>query len=229
MSGILTLTDLAAQGPIRDLGDKEYQGRMTELEKGLALIHIRRTERTNWRREAERIAGSKLRILGTGVDAHVYEHPEYRSRAIKVVDSGDRCWETWLEVSEHVSGKARKHVPKVFSSAWMKGWGGRSIHFMERLETTYKDASDSMRDKAYRRDPVAFAVLAGHVPTMRSDMSAFKLHYGDDPGAGLDFHSHPMNELMDAVYAICTFDLHAGNIMLRRNGDLVVTDPVADR
>lgn len=146
--------------------------------------------------------------LGGGYYSTVLGKPD-SDRVIKVTREADG----WIDYVHWAAkkGEAGKFAPKVFSYKKIKGKRNDfSVSIMERLEYTFYKAPQDHAMKIipslleYSEDnPMAGRFMEVLAPGLKDYMSALKKQ----------FKGH--------------LDLHAGNLMLRKDGSFVVIDPVS--
>lgn len=199
-------------------------GRLSKLEKAIFGIHIgsprigKNPKRTAWEADYKNVTGEKPKELGHGSKATAYRHPTDSEKVIKVVFFEDQCWDEYLRISKRIRDKAvRKLTPKVYASAFNKD--GTSIHIVERL---YKATPARVR-RSVKRDKYMWEVLQSI-----GMLIGFGMAYQLKPDSYFK-DKHPVLSLINTLRKRCTLDIHIENIMFRKNGDMVLMDPVAGR
>ena len=199
----------------------------------------------DWERDIRKALGKSVKKIGSGSFATVYQHPTDRNKVVKVVRRKDWCWGRFIElISDTTDRRQRKYLPIIhdWTSDGVDEYGddeGAGVYIMERLYPW----SDAGIKKAARLDRVPFLYLM-HLEG-RSD-GRYELDYGailkalgvewdDEPDFmdGLedaldDAKEHPFLEMIEELRPRCRLDLSEDNIMFRKNGQLVLNDPVAD-
>ena len=168
-----------------------------------------------WADKYESVVGKKAQKLGTGFFSAVYIHPTNPNKVIKVLHQEDTCWVKYAKIASGVRGKQARYVPKIYAGSVDSD--GNGIYITERLVPwSLKYAQDS-----YKEDPYPWLYMNHHnlsiagVPYSKTDKAAFKVD-----------RRHPFTKLFDTIYKSCDMDIHTGNIMFRRDGSFVLSDPV---
>ena len=112
-------------------------------------------------------------------------------------------------------------TPKVHASN--RNSDGTAIYIMERL----LPESESLIKQSYSADPyiweyLAFeegSILAGYIHKHIITKGRTWRDFEENP-------KHPFTKLLHKLRQKCDLDLHAGNLMFRANGQLVLNDPV---
>lgn len=147
--------------------------------------------------------------LGSGNFASVFKHPALEGKVIKVVlNTADN----YHEYARWCLTQNNKHIPKIYN---MEDIGdGRYIFVLDELSSVYDDNYDVPRDVTIIRDVLEYGY----------DDELYTEKYGIEIG----------DETRDAMIGLlllkeCNllrFDLHNGNMMLDKDGNVVITDPV---
>lgn len=139
---------------------------------------------------------------GAYADVHVFA----RGKVLKHVKRGDRAYEAYLEwVLDH---QTNKHVPKIFAAHKFSSWA--MVVIMERLQLIPWQAN-SLRGEDFAKRRSEFLRIMGDNKVCPKDD-----HMGELWGC--------LNYLtIDRRFC---FDLGGPNLMMRRDGTFVVTDPV---
>lgn len=171
------------------------------------------------------------KMIGRGVFSMVFEGTRKNTVLKMTVDNLG-----YMMLNDRVSGIRHKHFPKVVETHDDIGETkiGAESHLvylfeMERLEKLQKDSdakrlarlitnvtgTTSMRHKGSWRDEYRSAELLKAMKTsdelprsIKNALGRLEMFCRDIPGG--------------------TLDMHAGNFMQRKNGDLVMIDPIAD-
>lgn len=147
--------------------------------------------------------------LGSGAFSTVLAKPG-QSRVIKVTRRPDG----WIDYIHWGSKKGSPFVPKVFSYKKIKGKKNDfEVAIVERLEYTFSNAPE---DHALRIIPYLMD---------RSSKNPMAARFMEILSPGLkDFMEEVQKEFNDS-----SLDLHAGNLMIRKDGSFVLSDPIADK
>lgn len=212
-----------------DTAKAESFGRLNGLEKTIFGIHIptgwghSQETRSKWAREYRRLTGKRVELVGHGQQAAVYSHPSNRNKVVKVVFRDDDCWRRYVDMVQYLAPDQRRYTPKIYAGTVNQD--RTSIYIVERLRQTGPD----MLRKAYELDPYPMEHLVANVG--RAPMMAdfvYRRHGGER--AFYDRFqtswTHPFSLLLRSLEKQCELDLHEANIMFRRNGELVLNDPV---
>jgi hypothetical protein len=145
--------------------------------------------------------------LGSGCFSTVYAKGD-SDRVIKVTRENQDNWIDYIHWSAK-KGYCGNFAPRVYS--WKKYPSGFSVAVVERMEKTLSKAD---------KDDVGLVVSLMY-PVLRGNLMASV--YMDDlqPGSARFFQ--------DLVAMNYTGDLGGGNMMVRKDGSLCVTDPVCGR
>lgn len=142
---------------------------------------------------------NEWRFVGQGYFATVYGHNSHPNVVIRV----SSCHDQWHQYSE-------------FSRI------SKSVHALKIFET--KKISESMKA----------AVIEKLEPLSISERRVIEKHTHYDPHSFIVSRLLPVSmkeyikELHQSLSTLgCCYDLHPGNIMKRKDGTLVVTDPIA--
>lgn len=137
--------------------------------------------------------------IGSGIFSNVFAFPNNPDKAIKV-GKDDDAWPSYIKWATE-KGYAGKFAPKVDSLKFRDGF---YVAIMERLiatmrEIVYEGGDNSYQNRLYQSEIISRGGKA-------KDLIEF------------------VTDLRDAGL---TGDLHPGNVMVRKDGQIVVTDPVA--
>lgn len=144
----------------------------------------------------ERLGQKGFTVLGSGLYATVYAHPVNREIAIKVTKSIDQ-WPDYVAWATR-EGFAGNHAPKVHNLKVMDGW---YMAVMERLV-------DTINSVKYIHPMVNHPLR---------EIDTYRLDETGDP---------ELTEFVHAMGAAGFYgDMHGGNVMFRKDGTIVVTDP----
>jgi len=175
-------------------------------------------------------ANSKCKVLASGIFSTVLSYGESRF-VIKVGRS--RCADTldgWLDFALWARPMGSEHFPaKIKILRRPEFHGDIFVACMERLHCTIAQAAHASGAqpitlsteevrivldacRTFRRDPIRWSdyihqELAGRWPFLRSDLRALAEHFSTS----------------------WQFDLHSKNVMFRRDGSLVIVDPILKR
>jgi len=138
--------------------------------------------------------------LGKGMYANVFAIPN-TDKVIKVASND--AWPDYIKWATK-NGYAGKFAPKVYSLKFHDGW---YVAIMERLVDTMKN---------FRVSSEQYQLYYDHVARRSSDIPARSSK--GKPKDLIEF----VHNLRDAGLAN---DLHQGNVMVRKDGQLVITDP----
>jgi hypothetical protein len=149
--------------------------------------------------------------IGSGMHAHVYSHPKRKDIAVKVSRDSHDTWPEYVAWATE-NGFAGTYAPKVYS---LKSFGKYYVAVMERLVDTFggirNEYGEHIKSNQYRTDYYKN-------PFAKIDM--WELMRGSDPQ-----YPDLANYLKNMASAGFSGDLHDGNIMVRHDGSIVVTDP----
>ena len=193
----------------------------------------------NKRKELQRLYkekfGSKLVSLGYGSMAAAYAHPYNKKRVIRVA-AIDRCWRKYvLEIAKTIKSK---HIPKVF--AHKLGDFHDMISDVFITERLYR-WDDKRLKAAVKKDPVTVAYMLRwsarfHIDFIKESKAAGLPETNDEMNAYykklMVKHGYvgikllPIHDLIEKLRKVCTLDLNKNNIMFRRNGEVVLNDPI---
>ncbi|ENM2303259.1 hypothetical protein AB6W40_002616 [Salmonella enterica] len=168
--------------------------------------------------QAERIIKEKvqevgLTFVGIGMYAVVVEHPNYPERVFKVTTSR---WDGYREYAKYcIANKGKKFLP-VIHSANEKGNFG-----WYELDKYYPILDPNGGYEAF-------------VSIYVEDMYAYA-HAGQYSDSVKDLEGRPeaieiykrAKEIADLYKNSFTLDIHTGNIMLSKDGEVIITDPLA--
>lgn len=153
-----------------------------------------------------KLASLGFKIIGSGMYARVFAIPNSDDKVIKVARND--AWPDYIKwATEH--GYAGKFAPKVYSLKFKDGF---YIAVMEKLATTMDYLETvSTRNEQSRMFRTYIQRSIFDPPVKKTKNTPVDL---------VEF----MDNLMDARLAN---DLHASNIMVRNDGQIVVTDPTS--
>lgn len=153
--------------------------------------------------------------LGNGYYSSVYSHPK-SDRVIKVMHKTEE--DGWLSYVKWAAkeGYIGTHAPKVYSYKWVKTKGndeqkGFGVAVMERLEKTV-GMCRRREDTRFLREAFDYAMEGNSLATQLLEQRC--------PGMTR------FGILLKEKFA-GHLDMHGGNYMVRKDGTLVVTDPVS--
>lgn len=158
----------------------------------------------------------KLKLLGEGVFATVFQHPVYVNMAVKIFNYNDYSYQLFLEWC--LKNQHNKFVPKIQSIEHRESSSGEKISlvFMEKLTKISTSRFNSFLNSVNK--------LAG--VSAFYDFEDYDEHHwqrvarrAEDPD---------LKSIARRMAKFLPNDLHSGNIMKRRNGQLVFTDPYVD-
>lgn len=145
--------------------------------------------------------------IGGGLYAEVYAKPG-SDKCIKVARSSD-AWPEYVEWAT-LEQYAGVYAPKVYS---LKFHNGFYVALMERLVCTIADIHASHPTYHYSKHPL-------------SDLVASVQTWSGYGGREVRAEAEGLKSFCNAVKTQrLVSDLHDGNIMLRKDGQLVITDP----
>jgi hypothetical protein len=140
--------------------------------------------------------------LGKGLYANVFAIPN-TDKVIKVASND--AWPDYIKWSTE-NGYAGTFAPKVYSLKFQDGW---YVAIMERLVETMKEFDLNSDQYRHYRNHIMFRHY--EIP---------KHSTKDKPVGLMEF----VQNLRDAGLA---GDMHPGNVMVRKDGQIVVTDPTS--
>lgn len=188
---------------------KAFNGKMDEVER--AKEKARKDAFKDAFSFVDALRGKGFEPLGSGYFSSVLGHPA-SDKVVKIIYTPER--DGWLDYVKWAADKgyAGKFAPKVFSYKLIKGRKEDfGVAVMERLKATVADTPPT-------DDAKAIAHL--FIPAMNSNPLATKLLDSVNPGLaqfGKDLK----------VQFPKSLDTHLGNMMVRKDGTFVVSDPVA--
>jgi hypothetical protein len=149
-------------------------------------------------------------LLGRGLHSNVFAVP-YTDSVIKVGNADE--WPDYIQWSIQ-NGYNGKFAPKVSSLKFKDGY---YVAIMERLVATISEIKNEIRNSGKG------GLYNNSITKLANEVDKFRYN----PEGGID-----APELQDFVATLkkkrLANDLHDGNIMVRKDGQLVVTDPVSN-
>ncbi len=155
-----------------------------------------------------KLAGLGCQVIGNGLYANVFSVPHRSDLAIKV--AGCDPWPDYIRWATK-AGYAGKFAPKVYS---LKFHSDYYVAIMERLVCTVREIR--FTDKGDYRD------IRTDQLTLYNQFSGYGRGEKDETAAP-DFIAYVAQLRHHQFYG----DMHDGNVMVRHDGQLVITDPVS--
>ena len=168
---------------------------------------------------------NKVRMLARGVFAGVFQHPSRRNLVVKVFDDRDTEYQRYLRFA--LKHQGNRWLPQVLDHVITEG-KDTQLHlvFMEKLKPTkpecapFRDAASELEQLLPEKEEVLDHFIEfGELDFTRSEwrrLAKVAEQVGHDIAPFASFMSSTPNH-----------DLHYGNIMRRKDGQVVFTDPVA--
>ena len=200
----------------------------------------------NWERNVKKaLGGKRLKKIGYGSFADVYQHPTDGNKVVKVVRYRDWCWAVFVDfINDTTDRQQRKYLPTIHNmnaASLYDDNEGSGVYIMEKL----RPWSTSIIKKSARLDRIPFMsmmqlwdgrnvrytlphdAMLRVLGVEREDDDDFYDDLEADLEAAKD-DGHPFIEILEELGHRCRLDLAEENIMFRQNGQLVLNDPVAD-
>jgi hypothetical protein len=145
--------------------------------------------------------------LGSGHYSDVYDLDH--GRCLKIVKSTDSSYASFVRFIK-AEGYKYSCFPKIFYSG---NWGGKEVYVIEKMANSYDTESDRrfLADycrKFFGRDSYPVSRFVKVPQEFEDGLTALKEYF-------------EKSRRTDSL----GFDIHADNVMLRENGDPVITDP----
>jgi hypothetical protein len=174
-------------------------------------------------------------LLGRGFFSGVFQHPVYHNVAVKVFDYTDTAYLRFLKFV--LANQGNRWLPYVIDHVEVDGDDGKlHIVFMQKLSTsTAKAVKGLLREIIALLERAGLHQEAEYASEWLSDFSI--------SNADLSFDNVLWGQIADAAEAANhdlapvaawlseqnhALDLHSGNMRVRPDGQLVITDPIAD-
>lgn len=161
-------------------------------------------------RKALRLAGFKW--LGNGAYGIAVSSPAITDKVLKIVP-GDDGWvdyaRTCYEQYDKVSPVLQKLLLRVYA---LESFSGTTIALVEKLAVSLSDSAE-------------YETNYDAASEKRQAIQQGMMSRCDTEGAKYPLLNEAGRELAKFKPATSRLDLHAGNIMLRENGEWVITDP----
>ena len=181
-------------------------------------------------------------VVGRGMFARAFGKPNH-NRIVKLSTKQDDCWITFAQYA--MTKTNNKHLPKI---PWIKRYQGIFRGDPTEFFVTIIERLAPLDDKAIARitDPgVLFGLLHYadlEYETMDSIEQAIKTKSNPDDDEEFEvlniyrddilrYKNHPFINTIKQINSLpgnCVSDLHSGNLMVRKDGTVVITDPIAD-
>ena len=194
-----------------------------------------------WKSPPETIRWLKqngFKEIGDGNFAVTYAKPGH-NRVVKVSTQADVCWIRFAQYAMSVTDN--KHLPKI---PWIRRYQGNRegiaqeffITIIERLLPITSDNITSIKDPAILLGLFHYGDFA---PFMRNRIldALHVIGYakdewldGDEKIVAAKFGDHPFIQALEMINSTkgrCWTDLHEENLMVRSDGTIVITDPIA--
>ena len=167
--------------------------------------------------EWQEVFGKGVSEVGEGMYAVVYDHPTEQDKVVKVTYHEDKCWDHFMKVASRLPPVLKAYVPK--RHGWVE-YDYHSTYIMERLLPLTMDRVK----KSYEMDPRPWHILEDSEFSGLSVRVSRFVRSQDRPRPNPRHHFH---RLIKELLKRCSLDVHDANIMFRRNGEMVLNDPVA--
>lgn len=174
---------------------------------------------------ARLVRKNKVKMLARGVFAGVFQHPSRRNLVVKVFDDRDTEYQRYLRFA--LKHQGNRWLPQVLDHVITEG-KNTQLHlvFMEKLKPTrpecapFHDVACELEQLLPEKEDVLNEFVEyGELNFSRREWRALANEadqVGHDIAPFARFMSNTSNH-----------DLHYGNIMCRKDGQVVFTDPVA--
>lgn len=202
-----------------------------------SIFDERTLKNTAWNSPTELIKWLKtngFQKLGGGVFAAAYAKPGH-NRVVKVSNRQDDCWIKFAQWS--MTKTNNKHLPKI---PWIKRYQGKRkgkateffITIIERLNPLTNKAISQITDPGVLFGLMHYANLdydtEESIEQAMSKQPNPKIFQSNRLAAKL--RNHPFIRAIEQVNSLsgdCWSDLHSGNLMVRNDGTVIITDPIA--
>jgi len=176
--------------------------------------------------------------LGGGVFAAAYAKPGH-NRVVKVSNRQDDCW---IKFAQWAMSKTNNtHLPKI---PWIKRYQGKRkgkvteffITIIERLKPLTNQAILRITDPGVLLGLMYYADLDSNtedsIDAAMSKISGRNVKVPDlySPRIPAKYKTHPFIKAITQINKLgggCFSDLHSGNLMVRNDGTIIITDPIA--
>ena len=204
-----------------------------------SIFDERTLKNTNWTKPSHLIKWLEkhgFTELGHGSYAAVCAKPGH-NRVVKVSTTQDDCWIAFAQYAQ--SKTNNPHLPKI---PWIKRYQADAIDsgIIEEFFVTIIERLKPLDDQAISKitDPgtlFGFMMYTNLEPAAEASfLNTLQNHKTPDmfQGYGLEvkYHNHPFVKTLRHITSIspdCWSDLHSNNFMVRGDGTIVITDPLA--
>jgi len=202
-----------------------------------SIFDERTLKNTAWESPKQLVAWLKsngFEKLGGGVFAAAWAKPGH-NRVVKVSNRQDDCWIKFAQWS--MAKTNNTHLPKI---PWIKRYQGKRkgiateffITIIERLKPLTKTAIARINDPGVLLGLMHYANLDYN--TEQSIEKAMSKQPNpqqfSDRKVLTKYKNHPFIKAIQQISNIsgdCWSDLHSGNLMVRNDGTIIITDPIA--
>ena len=203
-----------------------------------SIFDERTLKNTQWKSPNQTIRWLRkngFKQIGRGWFAVVFAKAGH-NRVVKISTAQDDCWIAFAQYAQTKTNNP--HLPKI---PWIKRYQGDRhgiaqeffITIIERLDPLNDQTIPRITDKGVLFGIMLFANL--DFSTVDSIEDAYNnqpgLSMANDPEIITKYRNHPFIKTVQEINRLpgdCTSDLHSGNLMIRKDGTVVITDPLAN-
>lgn len=162
------------------------------------------------------VSSLKIKRLGSGAFAHVFQHPVYHNVAVKVFAGHDKLYQRYMNWA--LKNQGNPYVPQIVSISKQKAANGETytIVFMQKMERVSEEEFKKWYVKSFGKDSYN-AFTEDDFDSQFEEADEFIQRSKDQKLKDLWAHLK--------TYGRSKFDLHPGNVM-KRGSQIVITDPV---
>jgi hypothetical protein len=209
---------------------------INEILTEASIFDERTLKNTSWKNPTQIIKWLKangFKKIGKGYYANVYAKPGH-NRIVKISNQQDDCWISFAHWA--MTKTNNKYLPKI---PWIKRWQGKREGIPQEFFVTIIERLQPLTNQALAQitDPAVLLGLYNYADLNSESYQTIENTASKSPGMKdlihidvEDYANHPFIKILHAVEKIgkkCRTDLHAGNFMVRADGTIVVTDPIA--
>ena len=204
-----------------------------------SIFDERKLKNTHWESPQQTIRWLKengFEYLNEGYYAAVFAKPGH-NRVVKISTVQDKCWVIFAQYAQSITNNP--HLPKI---PWIKRYQGtynnHSVEFfitiIERLAPLTDIAISKITDPGVLYGLLFYTDLGSDTRTAIE--GAVHRHPNMDPDsfvkydAVMKYRKHPFVNAIIEINRLstrCMKDLHSSNLMVRKDGTIVIIDPLA--
>jgi DNA topoisomerase IB len=177
----------------------------------------------------DRLRDEKQRVIGAGLYAEVYQHPQYKKVVVKVGEENKRILNY---IAFAVRNQNNPYVPKVYDIRRFRSRTSETysphnyfVLFLERLREYERLSNNTKRRILYQHVPPSLSVWQDMHKAEDFFMDVSMRDLREDLRELPTVRSQQLLKVLDYLHKSHSIDLHDANIMLRGKSQIVFTDP----